>query len=355
MNQPHLQHESRFAQWLAAAPHMKQPTIITCDFDGTLVPRCADDEAHFTHVKSASRPAIETLLAPSERIGGVCTSRSILEVKRILDGGFADWRGRGLHGLSAAENGAVVFCNRLSSAFEETLKTAGYRLDHSIPGTTAINLSRVTPEHLRDSVVLPAVAEVHPPPELWSSSVGLNHFRDVFLQLFQMSKHADPQRTEDACVRFGSAYVKVYDSADGQGRALIESLQRHAAAAGVMCLVTPPLPGHPIWTADIGGGVTKYDAMKSISNIYSTLCGVPEDRLHLMYFGDGENDLPAFQYLSERGGSSRGFLVDTPHGNRERAKRVSPGTHFVEGFFDIAGVVEGVRRCVTNPLSPATS
>lgn len=344
MIQPTLQHESRLTQWLAAAPQMRDPTIIACDFDGTLVPRYPNDEDHFRHVESVSKPVIAELLAPNERIGGVCTSRSILEVKRILAEGFVDMRGRALSGLSAAENGAVVFCNRLPSSLEALLVRAGYKLENALPGTTVINLARVTPEELRDNVVLPAVAAVGASSELWSSSVGRNHFRETFLQLFEMSRHSEPERTEEACVRFGSAYVKVYDTKDGQGRALIESLQSYAAAAGVLCLITPPLPEHPIWTADLGGGVTKYDAMKSISTIYTVLSGLSDDKLRVLYFGDGENDLPAFKYISERGGKSRGFLVDVPHGNQERARRVPSGTEFLEGFFDVKGVVEGVRR-----------
>jgi hypothetical protein len=69
----------------------------------------------------------------------------------------------------------------------------------------------------------------------------------------------------------------------------------------------------------------------------------------MLFFGDGENDLPAFQYISERGGASRGFLVDTPHGNQERAQRVASGPQFLSGFYDVHGVAEGVRRSTSTP------
>jgi len=344
MHQPVVNTSSRMEQWLSSVSAMRAPTVITCDFDGTLVPRYASDESHFSHIAAKSQPDIARLLANPERIGGVCTSRSIFEVRRILEGGFVDGTGRSLSGLSAAENGAVVFCSRLSPHQEEKLSAAGFVVDRSIADLTVINLAKVDPNRLRDSVVLPAVAEVKIAPESWSSSVGQNHDRETFLRLFEMSKHFSPERTEQACVRFGSAYVKVYDTADGKGQELIKSLQRHATSAGVLCLVTPPLDGHPIWTADLGGGVTKYDAMKSICDIYGVLSGLPDHALTVLYFGDGENDLPAFQYISERQGTSRAFLVDTPHGNEERSSRVAPGTQFLRGFYDLAGVVEGVRR-----------
>ncbi len=346
MSKQALSGDVRLEGWISAVARMHLPTVITCDFDGTLTPRYANDEDHFTHMEHTGREAVAGFLCDRERIGGICTSRSILEVKRILETGFVDDRSRDLSGLSAAENGAVVFCRKLSVVLEDKLAAHGFTVDERFSGLTTINLARVTPEFLRDTVVVPAAAESGIAQNAWSSSVSDNHIPENFQRLFVMSKHDCPERTDAACQRFGSAYVKVYDTPDGKGRTLIEILRRLASEAGVLCLVTPPLEGHPIWTADLGGGVTKYDAMRSISQIYSALTGLPEDAIRFLYFGDGENDLPAFQYISERSGKrNHAFVLDVPHGNNdERATRVAPGTRYLKGYYDLAGVAQGVSE-----------
>lgn len=341
-----LSGDVRLEGWSSAVARMHLPTVITCDFDGTLTPRYANDEDHFTHIAGAGQAAVANVLSDRERIGGVCTSRSILEVKRILELGFVDDRSRDLSGLSAAENGAVVFCKKLSAALEDKLAARGFTVDRRFADLTTINLAKVTPEFLRDAVVSPAVVESQITPDAWSSSVGENHVPENFHRLYVMSKHDCPERTDAACQRFGSAYVKVYDTPDGKGRRLIEILQRRAGEVGVLCLVTPPLEGHPIWTADLGGGVTKYDAMRSISEIYSALTDLSEDAIRFLYFGDGENDLPAFQYISERPGSRNyAFLLDVPDGNNdERATRIAQGTRYLKGYYDLAGVRRGIEE-----------
>ncbi|MFN4896843.1 MAG: hypothetical protein ACK5HO_13730 [Pseudomonadota bacterium] len=345
MSNPSMGQDVKLEQWLSAISRMRLPTVITCDFDGTLTPRFPNDEDHFTHVGRTGQQTIAGFLGDRERIGGVCTSRSILEVKRILETGFINDRAQDLSGLSAAENGAVVFCRKLSPILEQKLTENGFQIDTRFAGLTAINLAKVSPEALRESIVFPAVGESRIDQLQWSSSVGENHLRPNLQRLFEMSKHDSLQRTEEACQRFGSAYVKVYNTDDGKGETLIKLLERRASEAGVLCLVTPPIEGHPIWTADLGGGVTKYDAMKSISQIYSALAGIPEAAMRFLYFGDGENDLPAFQYIFERpGNENHGFLLDIPHGNNdERFRRVATGTVYLKGDYDLAGVAKGVQ------------
>lgn len=342
-NQSHHQDDTRLERWLGAVQSMEAPTVITCDFDGTLTPRYADDEMHFSNIEGIAKPVLQSILSSSELIGGVCTSRSLLEVNRILDLGFRDSQGRSLAGFSAAENGAVVFSSKLSSKSEQILRNAGYRIEESLNGMTIINLAKVSPGYLMQNVVKPALREVNIPDEQWSSSLGNNEERAHFQRLYQMSRHSSPERTHDACVRYGSGYVKVEDTEIG--RSFIGKLQACADALSVLCLITPPLDGHPVWTADLGGGVTKYDAMHSISQVYATLAGVTEDQLRFAYFGDGENDLPAFEYISKRPGHNQAYLIDIPHGtNDERAQRVASGTVYLHGFYDIHGVKEGVRQ-----------
>jgi hypothetical protein len=267
-------------------------------------------------------------------------------VKRILDLGFVDQNSRDLGGLSAAENGAVVFCRKLSSGLEAQLKARGFQIDTRFGDLTSINLAKVTPEELREKVVMPAVRASGVADEVWSSSVGENHQAINFQRLMQMSRHESAQRTHDACQRFGTAYVKVNDTQDGKGQSLVRNLGDYAAAAGVLCLVTPPLENHPIWTVDLGAGVTKSDAMRSISEVYSVLTGLSESKIRFLYFGDGENDLPAFEYMSTRAGEHNfAFLLDNPHGNNdERAMRVAPGTRYLRGYYDLAGVRFGIKQ-----------
>lgn len=342
-NSTRLGNNCRLSQWLEAAASMRSPTVITCDFDGTLTPRYADDEAHFTNLEATARPSLQRVFQSFENIGGVCTSRALLEVKRILDLGFLDSQGRSMAGFSAAENGAVVFCSKLSETQEETLRSAGYRIEDSFKDITIVNLAKFSPEYLSRNIVESALRQVEIPDQEWSCSLVNNEDRERFRMLCAMSKHANPERTHDACVRFGSGYVKVQDTQ--AGREFIAKLQEQADSHNVLCLITPPLEGHPIWTADLGGGVTKFDAMRTLSELYAALAGVAEEALRFAYFGDGENDLPAFEYISRRPGYNKAYLIDIPEGtNDERATRVAPGTEYLQGFFDIKGVVEGVTK-----------
>jgi hypothetical protein len=348
MLSPSVSNGSRLEQWLENLSRSAvQPTVITCDFDGTLTPRFPNDEDHFTHIATHGSETLSPLLSQPERIGGLCTSRSLLEVRRILNLGFRASDGRDLFGVSAAENGAVVFCDKLPDRFERKLEDAGFKIDRSQSGLTVVNLARVSVDRLREAVVMPACTECGIASEQWSSSVSDNTQPEHFQRLFEMSKHSSPERTNEACVRWGSAYVKVLEGSDGSGERFVRALQAKAHDAGVLCLVTEPMDGSPLWTADLGGGVTKFDGMSSISRIISTLSGRTEDHFKFLFFGDGENDIPAFRYISERPGANQAFLLDLPHGgNDERSARVAPGTIYLRGFYDLAGVVEGVGRAL---------
>ncbi len=342
---------SAFESWLGKARLADTFRVIGTDFDGTLVPKCANDSDVFRLVRDRSSPVIQAIFGSPSVAGGVVSARSFGEVRRILEDAFPEGGQRA--GFSASEHGAVIFCPKLSSAGERSLVEAGFRVmppsEAQTTRYTVVKLARVSEADLRDNIILPVMRESGIADNRWASSATHNTFRGDLEHLQRLNRHDNFDDTLRSVERFGSAYVKILG---GEGTEMITAqLVKRASDAGVYAIVTHPHASDPegVVTVDFSAGTDKRMALEAMSRAYATLLGRREDTFNFAYFGDAENDRVAFEYMLARNDGSRPFLVDKPDssgamgGNRALAAEL-PGVTYLEGRANITGVLAGARE-----------
>ncbi|MFM1847736.1 MAG: hypothetical protein RL417_1210, partial [Pseudomonadota bacterium] len=283
---------SEFESWLGKARLADTLRVIGSDFDGTLVPKCANDSDVFRYVRDRSSPAIQAIFGAPSVAGGVISARSFGEVRRILEDAFPDGGQRS--GFSASEHGAVIFCPKLSASGEESLQSAGFRVlskrEAQTERYTVIKLARVTEDDLRDKVIVPVMQEAGLADDRWASSVTHGTFRGDLQHLQRLNRHDNFDDTLRSVERFGSGYVKILGG--GEIERLTERLVEQAKAVGVYAIVTHPHPADPggAITVDFSAGTDKRIALEAMSRAYAALLGRREDTFNFAYFGDAEND-----------------------------------------------------------------
>jgi|GEM_PF-2744449 len=340
-----------FQNWIARErTTIAAPLVCSFDFDGTLTPRFADDSAHFDSIEADGRVIHDQM----RRLGGafgICTSRSLNEVARIITQGFNTPLGESCFGFSAAETGAALFCPKLAPTVASWLAAEIGAKVVSIPGFdswTTFSLSRISVDDLREKVIIEAARASGIVASRWSSSVHeFDSDPQALVRLTNLSRHVSAQQTLDSCTRLGTAYVKISGTEhDSVAQGFVSSLIALATYLGASALVTRPMPEHPVWTVDFGSGVTKADALSAVAKAYSKLLRRGEADLHIAYFGDGENDIPAFRYLAARSrpAISTAYLVDRPGGNMALANQLPPNVYYLQRHADLSGVLAGLTR-----------
>lgn len=357
MNQPGFLSPNRtpaassFEGWLNGVRTADSFRVIGTDFDGTLVPKCANDSDVFRFVRDRSSPAIQAIFGAPSVVGGVVSARSFGEVRRILEDAFPEGGQRA--GFSASEHGAVIFCPKLSPTGEEKLAEAGFQVlspsDAHTTRYTVVKLARVSESELRDNIIVPVMLKAGIAADRWASSATHNTFRGDLEHLQRLNRHDNFEDTLRSVERFGSAYVKILG---GPGiDTLTQQLVERANAVGVYSIVTQPHATDPegVVTVDFSAGTDKRTALGAMSRAYATLLSRREDTFAFAYFGDAENDRVAFEYVLARADGSRAFLVDKPDssgamgGNRGLARDL-PGVSYLEGRANISGVLAGARE-----------
>lgn len=350
MNTPqtHSATQTAMQDWLTRAVDATTPKLAIFDFDGTLTRRFANDAEHFRHARQHAQPILQSGLPASNALGGVCTSRAITEVIRVLDAAFVTASGKPLYGLSAAETGSTLFCQRLTEDQERLLTDAGFNLvrDPHLQDYSIFSLATISVDQLREQLIFDVALSLKIPEDKWSSSVHNKDDLQSLERLFQMSGHESIGETLASLVRYGSAYVKISgDKDDALAKHFVASLCSKAKDLGIFALVTPPMEGHNIWTVDFGAGVTKADAIDRMLTAYGLLVSRNHNEFAIAYFGDGKNDVPAYNYLASRSGPTCSFFVDKREGtNAELAAELPKNVVFLEHLPDIDGVAEGLSQ-----------